>query len=57
MKYACDVMMHDVMIKHTIGIIDSKHGKGKQVTQEPLNLRLAWSLGTTLLQFSWFNLS
>ena len=42
MKYACYVMMHDVMIKHTTGIADNRHGKGKQVTQKPLSLRLAW---------------
>ena len=54
MKYACYIMMHDVMIK-TTGIADNRHGKGKQVTQKPLSLRLAWGLGTTLLKFSWFN--
>ena len=40
MKYACYVMMHDLMVKQTIGIADNKHGKGKQVTQKPLSLRL-----------------
>ena len=54
MKYTCYVMMHDVMIKHTTGITDRRHGKGKRVTQEPLSFRLAWSLGITLLKFSWF---
>ena len=54
MKYACYVMMHDVMIKHTKGIENNRHGKGKQVTQEPLSFRLAWGLGITLLKFSWF---
>ena len=33
MKYACYVMMHDVMIKHTTDIAGNRHGKGKQVTQ------------------------
>ena len=54
MKYACYVMMHDVMIKYTADIASNKHGKVKQVTQEPLSFRLAWGLGTTLLKFSWF---
>ena len=54
MRYACYVMMHDVMIKHTTGIEDNRHGKGKQVTQDPLSFRLAWGLGTILLKFSWF---
>ena len=29
MKYACYVMMHDVMVKQTTGIADNIHGKGK----------------------------
>ena len=42
MKYACYVMMHDVMIKQTTGITDNRHGKGTQVTQEkPLEFRPA----------------
>ena len=41
MEYACYVMMYDVMIKHTTGIADNRHGKGKQVIEKPLSLRLA----------------
>ena len=44
MKYACYVVMHDVMVKQTAGIADNIHGKGKQVTQKPLSLRLAGGL-------------
>ena len=55
MQDACNVMMHDVMIEthHKYPQI-SNMVKVHKSHREPLDFRLARSLGTTLFQFSWY---